>query len=79
VQSDRQAFDLGRSRSSTSPSSRKSFVTAGFDGARFKDATAIVIADLFSGVHQLFALWERPPDPEGATRRGRRGSARRSR
>jgi len=43
-----------------------SFVTLGFDGARFKDATALVATDIPSGVQQLIGLWERPEDlPEG--------------
>lgn len=39
-----------------------SFVTLGFDGARFKDATAIVATEITTGRQQLVALWERPPD-----------------
>ena len=39
-----------------------SLVTAGFDGARFKDSTAIVITDVLTGRQQLWGLWERPPD-----------------
>ena len=37
-----------------------SLVTAGFDGARRRDSTAIVITDVRTGVQELFALWERP-------------------
>jgi hypothetical protein len=64
VQSSRQAFDPALTKDLTVDEMVEplSFVTAGFDGARFKDATAIVIADLFSGVHQMYAMWERPLD-----------------
>lgn len=40
------------------------FVTVGFDGARFKDATAMVITEIDTGRQQLHALWERPEDAE---------------
>ena len=38
------------------------FVTAGFDGARFRDSTALVITDIESGLQQILACWERPQD-----------------
>lgn len=41
---------------------RKSWVTLGFDGARFRDATAIVMTDIKTGFQQLEGLWERQPD-----------------
>ncbi|TVS86043.1 large terminase [Mycobacterium helveticum] len=41
------------------------FVTVGFDGARYKDATAIVITDISTGYQQIAALWERPEDAAG--------------
>jgi hypothetical protein len=40
------------------------FVTAGFDGARFRDATAFVLTDIESGVQMPWAIWERPEDVE---------------
>lgn len=40
------------------------FVTAGFDGAKFRDATALVITDIFTGWQQLLGLWERPENVE---------------
>ncbi|MGB0877528.1 MAG: large terminase [Mycobacterium sp.] len=36
------------------------FVTVGFDGARFKDATAVVVTEVSSGRQQLEGVWERP-------------------
>jgi hypothetical protein len=38
------------------------FVVGGFDGARFRDSTAIVLTEVPSGRQQLVALWERPAD-----------------
>lgn len=39
-------------------------IAAGFDGARFRDATAIVITDVETGRQQLIGLWERPEHEE---------------
>lgn len=36
------------------------FVALGFDGARFRDATAIVATDIDTGMQELIGLWERP-------------------
>ncbi len=38
------------------------FVTVGFDGARFRDATALVVTDIPTGRQRLWGLWERPDD-----------------
>ncbi|ARC55989.1 hypothetical protein AS850_02735 [Frondihabitans sp. 762G35] len=40
------------------------FVTGGFDGARFRDATALVITEVSTGLQELVGLWERPDDVE---------------
>ena len=40
------------------------FITLGFDGARFRDATGIVATDILTGRQQLLAGWERPADVE---------------
>lgn len=37
-----------------------SLVTVGFDGARWDDATAIVLTEVVTGFQDLFELWERP-------------------
>ncbi|TKJ25231.1 large terminase [Blastococcus sp. CCUG 61487] len=37
-----------------------SFITLGFDGARFKDATALVATDIPTGLQMPLGLWERP-------------------
>lgn len=36
------------------------FVTAGFDGARFRDATALTITEVATGRQVLLGCWERP-------------------
>ncbi|MFM8155498.1 MAG: large terminase [Actinomycetes bacterium] len=36
------------------------FVTLGFDGARFRDATALVATEIATGLQMLVGLWERP-------------------
>lgn len=66
VKSGRQAFDTKRwdALGSAKPIEAGSFVTAGFDGARFRDATALVITDIESGRQQLWGLWERPIEAE---------------
>ena len=39
-----------------------SFVTLGFDGARFNDSTALVMTDIRRGVQKLVGFWEKPDD-----------------
>ncbi|NUO57323.1 MAG: large terminase [Hamadaea sp.] len=64
TRSDEQAFDVIRRSQLLVPGRIKpgSFVTAGFDGARFRDSTGIVITDIETGRQQLWAAWERPLD-----------------
>ncbi|MGH3356601.1 MAG: hypothetical protein ACRDOJ_11940 [Nocardioidaceae bacterium] len=38
------------------------FVVAGFDGARFRDSTGIVVTEVATGLQRPWALWERPLD-----------------
>lgn len=40
------------------------FVTAGFDGARFRDATALVATEIATGHQELLGCWERPENVE---------------
>lgn len=64
TRSDLQAFDpikfadLGTAE----PIKPGAFVTAGFDGARFRDATGFVLTDIKTGVQMPFGKWERPED-----------------
>lgn len=37
------------------------FIAVGFDGARRRDSTALVITEIDTGMQQLVGLWERPP------------------
>lgn len=66
VRSHAQAFDVIRWAELAEPDAIPlgSLVTAGFDGARFKDSTGIVLTDVVTGKQQLWALWERPLDVE---------------
>lgn len=66
VPGDKQAFDVDEVRAlgGRDPIPLGATVTAGFDGARFRDSTAIVITEIETGTQQLYALWERPPDVE---------------
>lgn len=70
VRSDEQAFDPNRRLELrvADPIKPGSFVTAGFDGARFRDSTGIVITDIPTGRQQMWAVWEKPVDlPENAS------------
>jgi phage terminase large subunit-like protein len=66
---DAQAFDLARwekpyDRGGLARAGaeipRGALVAAGFDGARFRDSTAIVLTDIRTGLQQMWACWERP-------------------
>jgi hypothetical protein len=69
TRSDEQAFDVTLRDPNRAghllvpdPIKRGSFVTAGFDGARRRDSTGIVITDIPTGRQKLWAVWERPLD-----------------
>jgi hypothetical protein len=64
VKSAQQAFDPTLFAELRTPNRipAGAFVSAGFDGARFRDSTAIVLTDIATGVQELFAAWERPRD-----------------
>lgn len=69
TRSDEQAFDVKRREELLRRGRIKigSFVTGGFDGARFRDATAIVITEIATGIQEVWAYWQRPADlPEDA-------------
>lgn len=67
VKSGRQAFDVKRwaELGSSEQVLPGAFVTAGFDGARYRDSTAIVITDVQTGMQRLWAIWEKPLDVDG--------------
>lgn len=65
TQSNAQAFDIPAWEALTGdPIPDGAFITAGFDGARFRDSTGIVITDVVTGRQRLFATWEKPFDDE---------------
>ncbi len=68
IRSADKAFDLAAWDALASPGAilPGSLVTLGFDGARTRDATALVACDVVTGKLQLVGCWERPVDaPEG--------------
>lgn len=70
TRSDEQAFDPKKRVSllvKDDPFTKGALVTGGFDGARFRDSTAIVITDVLTGRQKMWGLWERTSynlDPE---------------
>lgn len=65
------AFDMMKVKRLAAPEfspgrlERDAFVSVGVDGARFRDATAIVLTEIKTGRQQLHALWERQEhDPD---------------
>lgn len=66
VKSGRQAFDAKRwaELNTATLIEPKSFITWGFDGAKYRDSTAIVLTDIVTGRQRLWAIWERPLDVE---------------
>lgn len=65
-QSAAQAFDPLRFDQLTQAGKEQiqpgSLVTVGFDGARYRDSTGIVVTDVATGLQMPWALWERPTD-----------------
>lgn len=57
-----QAFDMTKIPDLLVPETIEdgSFITLGFDGARRRDATALVATDIPSGKQMLLGCWERP-------------------
>lgn len=62
VKSGRQSFDVKRWAELAVENTIQpgALVAAGFDGARFRDSTAIVITEIATGQQQVWGLWERP-------------------
>ena len=57
-----QAFDMRKVQDLAAEGAipEGAVITAGFDGARFRDATALVITGVDSGQQMLLGCWERP-------------------
>lgn len=66
VKAGQQAFDIKRwtELGTAKPLEPGSFITWGFDGARYRDSTGIVITDIPTGRQRLWALWEKPTDAD---------------
>lgn len=65
TQAERQAFDRKRWDSLGSPEfnlEKKDLVTLGFDGSRFRDATALILTHVAAGWQKKLGIWERPLD-----------------
>lgn len=64
VKAGRQAFDPVRwgELGTAEVIEPGSFITWGFDGAKYRDSTAIVLTDIPTGRQQLRAIWEKPLD-----------------
>lgn len=65
VKSGAQAFDIKRWTESLGtdqviPDGAR--VTVGFDGARFRDATGLVVTDIATGVQRCYGSWQQPYD-----------------
>lgn len=63
VQSAQKAFSILRWRSLVKPGHRippGALITLGFDGARYRDAVALVATDVLAGFQEVFGLWEKP-------------------
>lgn len=64
VQPQGKAFDADLWKSLTTDYRPKkgAFITAGFDGSRYWDATALVACEIFTGFEWLVGVWARPDD-----------------
>lgn len=62
-----QAFNLGKFKTLARPElsiPRGAYVTVGFDGARFRDATGLIMTDVKTGLQQVEFLAEKPLNDE---------------
>jgi phage terminase large subunit-like protein len=67
VRASERAFDVERWRGLADPGHvvpPKAKITLGFDGARWRDATALVGTEILTGFQWLVAIWERPQNVE---------------
>jgi phage terminase large subunit-like protein len=64
IKASAQAFDVDLWKSRVDPVHRVppgALITLGFDGARFRDSTALVGTEVDTGFQFLLGLWEKPP------------------
>jgi hypothetical protein len=67
VQAGRQAFDVKRWESLARPEfvvPDKDLIVIGFDGAQFRDATALIATHVETGFQWPLGIWECPPNAE---------------
>ena len=67
VRASERAFDLEKWNTLAKPGyvvPDKTTITIGFDGARWRDATALVGTEIVTGYQWLIGLWERPQNVE---------------
>ncbi|MCA1218690.1 terminase [Streptomyces sp. 8L] len=68
VQAGRQAFDVARWRDLARPDrslpAKGEAITVGFDGAQFRDATALIATEVITGFQWSLGIWERPAEAE---------------
>ena len=67
VRSSERAFDIEQWKKLADPHyipADKTQITLGFDGARFRDSTALVGTEILTGFQWLVGLWERPANVE---------------
>lgn len=68
IKSGRQAFDVARWAELARPKvplpGHGEMITIGFDGAQYRDATALVATHVLSGLQWPLGVWECPPDAE---------------
>lgn len=67
VRASERAFDVERWKTLEDPDympADKAIITLGFDGARWRDATALVATEVFTGFQWIVGLWEKPLEVE---------------
>lgn len=65
-----KGFDVERWKQLATPGYRPpkgALITLGFDGARFRDSTALVGTEVATGFQFLLGLWEKPPEAKTAS------------
>lgn len=70
IQAGRQAFDVKRWAELARPNLRlpgaRELITVGFDGAKYRDATALIATHVLTGFQWPLGIWECPADPKAA-------------
>lgn len=67
VRASERAFDVERWKALADPDyfpADRAVITLGFDGARWRDAAALVASEVLTGFEWLLGLWEKPENEE---------------